>query len=421
MALDFLANPPPGSTLTAPNGAVWTFDGTKWAATGGGTGGGGGTATTVGDTPPANPVPGQEWWDSVGGQLYIWYVDATGPGQWVIANSLTAGITDAPNDANTYGRHANAWTQVPIVGRNLLHNGLFNVQQRGQGGWSGPGYTADRWSLAAQGSDTATVNIYPMADASRAQIGDEAANFQLNCSVTGSSAANSQTLLYQPIENVRRLAGKTVTVSLWAVCSAGTPNIGINWGQNFGSGGSPSNMVFGSIANFSVGTTWSRKSVQFTLPSVAGKTFGTTAGTDYTTLYLYMSQASLAQTANIALWGVQLEIGSGPGYPTPLEKLDPQQDLSNCQRFFFAPPGGVYASGSTPGAAGSLTIFATRFFPVRMRGMPAQAGATYGASINNGAGSLFQIQPTHAIYQCLNAASGGFQLGVANDTYSADL
>jgi hypothetical protein len=47
---------------------------------------GGGTAVTVSDTPPASPTSGQQWWDSVGGQLYLWYVDPNSS-QWVVANS----------------------------------------------------------------------------------------------------------------------------------------------------------------------------------------------------------------------------------------------------------------------------------------------------------------------------------------------
>ena len=49
------------------------------------------TATlTISDTPPANPAPGQLWWDSVGGQLYVFYNDGNSS-QWVIANSITGG------------------------------------------------------------------------------------------------------------------------------------------------------------------------------------------------------------------------------------------------------------------------------------------------------------------------------------------
>src|SRR4249919_2770564 len=40
----------------------------------------------IGDTAPASPVVGNAWWDSVGGQLYIWYDDGTSA-QWVPASN----------------------------------------------------------------------------------------------------------------------------------------------------------------------------------------------------------------------------------------------------------------------------------------------------------------------------------------------
>lgn len=47
----------------------------------------------IGDSPPANPAIGQEWWRSTNGQLYIWFVDAGGgPGQWV----QSAGAAGSP-------------------------------------------------------------------------------------------------------------------------------------------------------------------------------------------------------------------------------------------------------------------------------------------------------------------------------------
>jgi len=48
---------------------------------------GGGTSTTISATPPASPAVGSLWWDSVGGQLYIWYNDGTSS-QWVITNNI---------------------------------------------------------------------------------------------------------------------------------------------------------------------------------------------------------------------------------------------------------------------------------------------------------------------------------------------
>ena len=49
------------------------------------------SAALVSDIPPSNPTKGQFWFDGVGVQLYVWYVDPTGPGQWVPAVTAAQG------------------------------------------------------------------------------------------------------------------------------------------------------------------------------------------------------------------------------------------------------------------------------------------------------------------------------------------
>jgi len=44
------------------------------------------STTTIGDTPPPSPAIGDAWWDSVGGQLYIWFNDGSSS-QWVAATN----------------------------------------------------------------------------------------------------------------------------------------------------------------------------------------------------------------------------------------------------------------------------------------------------------------------------------------------
>jgi hypothetical protein len=97
-----------------------------------------GGTVTVSDIPPASPVAGQLWWDSVGGQMYVWVTDANSS-QWVPAsNSGGTGpvgpqgpigltgpqgptgltgptgpqglIADAPSDGTAYLRLDAGWT-----------------------------------------------------------------------------------------------------------------------------------------------------------------------------------------------------------------------------------------------------------------------------------------------------------------------
>lgn len=46
----------------------------------------GGTSVTVSDTAPANPSPGNLWWNSILGTLFIYYYNGT-TYQWVVASS----------------------------------------------------------------------------------------------------------------------------------------------------------------------------------------------------------------------------------------------------------------------------------------------------------------------------------------------
>jgi hypothetical protein len=218
------------------------------------------------------------------------------------------------------------------VGRNLLHNGLFNIQQRGVGPLSGSGYLADRWYVLLT-NDTVSTSIVALTDADRAAIGDEAAATAVQIVFAGSATVGSYSVFGQRQESIRRLAGKTVTLSFYGRATSGTPVLDWAWTQWFGAGGSPSAAVGGAIGSTpALNTTWQRYSFMVTLPSVSGKTFGTTAGTDWLEIKASLSvQGSRVQSGTVQFWGMQLEVGS---IATPLEKPDPQVDLAKCQRFY---------------------------------------------------------------------------------------
>jgi hypothetical protein len=60
------------------------FNASQWTQVGG--------SVSVGDTLPTNPQPGGLWWDSVGGQLYVYYNDGNTT-QWVPATNLAGAAT----------------------------------------------------------------------------------------------------------------------------------------------------------------------------------------------------------------------------------------------------------------------------------------------------------------------------------------
>jgi hypothetical protein len=268
------------------------------------------------------------------------------------------------------------------VGRNLLHNGLFNVQQRGTGPFNLTAgaytFTADRWRGSLDGGGSQSISIVAQTDSGRATIGDEASTWVLQCTFTGSAAAASDCTMYQAVEGVRRLGGKTVILSFWAWAQSGTPKLGANFYQQFGGGGTPSAVVQVNGQAVTLSTTPTRYSLTFSLPSTNGKILGTD-GTDRTSFFLWYSASADQNTASgsvgvqsgtINLWGMQLEIAqAGQTQPTPLEKLDPADDLRHCQRFYCA--GLQIATAFYQVAGGAVNASAT--LPTTMRAAPTMA------------------------------------------------
>jgi hypothetical protein len=443
---------------------------------------------TVSDTAPASPVPGRLWWDSVGGQLFLYYQDPNSA-EWVVANSQAPGIADAPSDGTLYARSSGTWTSggtfsaplttnsslsvggtlfggtatftgtvstsgaltapqvtvsadpttalqvatkqyvdahasVPItndVGRNLIHNALFNVQQRGATTWTTGGYTVDRWRIDNVNA-TFSASVLAQSDANRAQIGDEAAAYYLSVNASGTSGANDYVMVNHRIENLRRTAGKTVTVSFYANTTSGSGlNLGVSWSQVFGSGGSPSATVYGTGQAVTPTATWARYSVTFNISSVSGMTFGTTAGTDFLQLeFWYTAGSGFAtrsgigvQSGLIRLWGVQCEVGS---VMTPLEKIDPGLDLQRCQRFYQV--GAATISGYSDA---SLHWWAPVFLPVQMRAIPTTTIAVSSSTLYTSM-TLAGFAPAGWLQAAVTAsASTGLSVVTFNFTASADL
>ena len=80
---NFPDTPSNGQIVTSFSGASYQWDGSKWMPRSGG-------SAVVSDTPPSSPAIGTLWWDSAGGQMYVWYADADSS-QWVVANGTGGG------------------------------------------------------------------------------------------------------------------------------------------------------------------------------------------------------------------------------------------------------------------------------------------------------------------------------------------
>ena len=305
------------------------------------------------------------------------------------------------------------------IGRNYLHNARFTIQQRGGGPWTTVSYTADQWGLYFV-SDSNSVTVATLTDTDRSQIGDEAATYALLDTFVGGGSSGDVSTLYQKIEGVRRLSNKTISVSFWARASSGTPKIGVAVQQNFGSGGSPSATTLLSLgATAALSSAWTYYTLSGLVPSASGKTFGTTPGTDYTTLNLVLSDYSNdygtgvgQQSGTVAIWGVQLEIGAAA---SPLEKRDPQVELALCQRYYVV---FIYLLVGGYNTSGGL-VYSDLTFPVTMRATPS---VTYSSTFySNASGvTLNAVTPTD-IRSNVTITSTGYGYSSGATVCSAEL
>jgi hypothetical protein len=227
------------------------------------------------------------------------------------------------------------------AGKNKIINGDFNINQRAFTSSTASGYNFDRWGATVIGTGTSTFTPQVFTPGTAPVAGYEGANY-LRIVTTGQSGTNVITRFAQAIEDVRNFAGQNVTVSFWAKAATGTPSVSIELAQNFGSGGSPSavnNIVGGNKA---ITTSWQRYSVTVAVPSIAGKTIGTTANTSLIEVRLWVSAGSdfNARTGSLGIqsntfefWGIQAEAGS---ILTPFQTATGtiQGELAACQRYY---------------------------------------------------------------------------------------
>ena len=313
-----------------------------------GAGGGGGSATIVSDTAPTDPAPqnGDGWFDSSTGLLYVYYTDADS-GQWVQTSSGLSGGADIRGRVGSLetrttaveGVNATQNSRLTAVegyaqqSYNYMINGAFDIWQRGTT-FASPAsgsYSADRWQAGFDGSGvTRTISQQTFTLGSAPVAGYEGEYFYRYAQTVAGTGATFSNVLEQRIEDVRTLAGQTITVSFWAKADAArtlTPVLG----QSFGTGGSPSATVFTAMTSQSITTSWARYSATLTVPSIAGKTIGTNSN-DY--LAVTLQSATINATQTIDIWGVQVEAGS---VATPFRRSSPtlQGELAACQRYYY--------------------------------------------------------------------------------------
>jgi hypothetical protein len=277
-----------------------------------------------------------------------------------LGTAVSAGMVSYRADDRALELYAGSAWQPVLQGRNAIINGGMDIWQRGTSFTNATTYTADRWSCSRDGSTTINVTQQTFTPGTAPVAGYEAQYFMRIASTVVSAAT-----FYAgyKVEDVRSFAGQTVTLSYWAKANTPVSNTPL-YVQNFGTGGS-SAVVVANLATHSITTSWQRFSVTFTLGSIAGKTIGTN-----NCLELQVIRA--ATTANVDLWGVQLEAGS-VATPFSLAGGTLQGELAACQRYYYRNNGvqtySRFAQGGSWEAA-SARMYQTVQFPVSMRTAP---------------------------------------------------
>ena len=227
------------------------------------------------------------------------------------------------------------------AGKNKIINGDFTFNQRQFTSNTTTGaYNFDRW-LQQNSGGTFTVTPQTFTAGAAPVAGYESTNYLQGITAT-QSAAGDYAIITQRIENVRTFAGTSVTISFYAKANTGTPKIGVELQQNFGSGGSPSTTVSIPAGSVTLTTSFARYSVTVAVPSISGKTVGSTANTSYLELNLWTSSGATnatrassigIQNFTASVWGVQVEYGS---LATPFQNATGtiQGELAACQRYY---------------------------------------------------------------------------------------
>ena len=233
--------------------------------------------------------------------------------------------------------------------KNKIINGDFGINQRAfTSSTTDLQFLFDRWRHTfLGGSLTSTAQTFATGNAI---TGYEPTNYLQ--SVTASQTTSTYAaILYAGIEDVRTFAGQTATISFFAKTTSGTPSIGIEIQQNFGSGGSAA--VTTTVGAKTLSTSWARYTATIAVPSISGKTIGTSSNFG---LNLWVSAGATsgvaarasnigAQNATFQIWGVQIEYGSKA---TPFQTASggsPQAELAMCQRYYWRFTGpGLYSS-----------------------------------------------------------------------------
>jgi hypothetical protein len=270
------------------------------------------------------------------------------------------------------------------AGKNKIINGAFNIWQRGtsatvpiaNNSFSGP----DRFQFSRNGSSSvATVSRQAFTPGTAPVAGYEG-NFFMRFNQTTAGSGGSYNQIITRIEDVTTYAGQTVTFSFWAKADSSRTLAVPVLNQNFGSGGSAQVGTNITLNSSALTTAWARYTGTVSVPSIAGKTIGTSS-------YLEIDFGLFLNTTfTFDTWGWMLESGSTA---TPFQTATGtiQGELAACQRYYWRSTAGSNFQSFASGFSRSTTsAYFNVINPVSMRIAPTTIDSSTLAA-SNGAGS----------------------------------
>ena len=279
------------------------------------------------------------------------------------------------------------------AGKNKVINGAFDNWQRGTSfTFAGTGgYASDRF-LADSGSGGTVAVTRQTFTAGQTDVPNAVYFYQAAYSVSGTNPVIISTRL----EDVNTLAGQTATFSFYAKVNTGTQSITPRYVQDFGSGGSAT--VVTNMTAQTLTTSWQRFTITSTIPSVSGKTIGTSS---YLRLDLL---AATSGTLTYQIANIQLEASNtATAFQTSTGNF--ASELAACQRYFTTSATSIYSANVTSGS----TYATNYFFPVQMRTSPT---VTPSIVANSG------FPATNPSASSIGAL-GGYMTAVSNATTTA--
>lgn len=399
--------------------AVKRWSGTAWEVYAGAdvvpvkvTDGRPGKTTFIGATSPIGQVDGDIWIDQDTVTNAVVPTALTTKGDTFVATGnaaytrLAAGNNGESLFADSSTSTGLRWQGDFNTGKNKILNSDFSIWQRGTSFTPGGGttYSADRCFHYWDGNGSHTISRQTFTPGSAPVAGYEGQYFFRHQQTTAGTGGTYMAVIGQLIEDVRTLAGQTVTFSFWAKADAARTYVYF-FDQGFGTGGSAS--VNAAALSVPMTTSWQRFTYTFNMPSVSGKTIGPNSS-----LSVRMDSNAVNTTQTIDIWGIQLEAGS---VATPFTTATGNQalELAVCQRYYWRNAASQNYSLLGTGMANSSTNVQFHLrHPVEMRTAPTVVEYSNLQSNDTVTGvaisfMAFQANETGTLNSTVNASTTG--------------